>query len=125
MLEGPLHEHALLRYQVEILDKNFRAYSKTAIVSFFDDNLKKVNEFKFGYLSNEEIFKLIDDGADLNLNNAYIKDFSLTDYRVEKGLDDSVYIKLNNLSAKKTFFDCDTKTDSPPSPPSHAHPRSA
>ncbi len=111
MLDSPLHEMPQLRYEVEILEKAFRSFSKTAMVSFFDENHKKVTEFKLGYVSNEEIFAMIDSGAEITLNNAYVKNFSLMDYRVEKGMDDSVFIKLNNLSAKKAFFDSDVKTD--------------
>ncbi len=111
MLESPLHEHHLLRYHVDIEDKALRGYKQTAVISFFDENNKKVCIHKFGVISNEEIFERIDKGEDLSLNNAYIKNFSLTDYRVNKGLDDSVYIKLMNLSAKKTFFDCDVTND--------------
>jgi hypothetical protein len=111
MLESPLHEHHLLRYKVEIEEKPFRGYEKTAIISFFDESDKKVMVFKYGVISNEEIFARIDAGEDLSLNNAYVLNFSLTDYRVSKGLDDSVHIPLKNFSAKKTFFDCDITND--------------
>jgi len=111
MLEGPLHEHHLLRYQVELLDEPLQQYSQTALVSFFDENNKKVSVFRYGVLHQEEIFKKIDAGEALHFNNAYIKNFSLTDYRTLKGLDDHVYIQLKNFSAKKTFFDCDISND--------------
>ncbi len=111
MLESPLHEHHLLRYQVAIEDKPMRSFSKTAVISFFDENNKKVLVFKYGVISSEEIFEKIDKGEDINLNNAYVLNFSLTDYRVNKGLDDSVLISLKNFSAKKTFFDCDISND--------------
>jgi hypothetical protein len=111
MLESPLHEHPLLRYQVDIEDKPMRSFSKTAILSFFDENGKKVSVIKYGYISFEEIIAKIDAGEDIILNNAYVKNFSLTDYRVEKGFDDSVYVTLKNFSAKKAFFDCDVTND--------------
>src|ERR1035437_8185853 len=111
MLESPLHEHHLLRYQVAIEDKPMRNFSKTAILSFFDENNKKVLVFKYGVISNEEIFEKIDKGEDINLNNAYVLNFSLTEYRTQKGFDDSVYISLKNFSAKKSFFDCDITND--------------
>src|SRR5258708_36770001 len=111
MLDSPLHEHHLLRYHVDIEDKPMRNFSKTATISFFDENDKKVVVFKFGLLTKEEIFNKIDLGEDINLNNAYIPNFSLTDYRVDKGFDDSVYVTLKNFSAKKTFFDCDISND--------------
>jgi len=111
MLDSPLHEHHLLRYKVDIEDKPMRSFSKTAVISFFDENDKKVVVFKYGVLTKEEIFEKIDKGEDLNLNGTYVLNFSLTDYRVNKGLDDSVYIALKNFSAKKAFFDCDVSND--------------
>ncbi len=60
MLESPLHEHPLLRYQVDIEDKPMRSFSKTAILSFFDENGKKVSVIKYGFISFEEIMAKID-----------------------------------------------------------------
>lgn len=111
MLESPLHEHHLLRYEVEIVDKPMLSYSKTAMISFFDENNKRVVVLKYGVISPQEIYDMIDKGEALSLNNAYIKNFSLLDYRVEKGLDDHVFTKLINFSAKKAFFDCDVSSD--------------
>ena len=111
MLESPLHEHHLLRYKVDIEDKPMRSFAKTATISFFDENDKKVMVFRYGVITNQEIFDKIDKGEDINLNNAYVLNFSLTDYRVYKGFDDSVRISLKNFSAKKGFFDCDITND--------------
>jgi hypothetical protein len=111
MLEGALHEHHLLRFEVEILDQPFQSYAKTAVVHFYDENNKKASVFKYGVVTPEEIFRKIDNQEAVNLNNAYIKNFSLTDYRTEKGLDDHVQIHLKSFSAKKAFFDCDISTD--------------
>ena len=103
MLESPLHEHHLLRYKVEIEDKPMRSFSKTAVIGFFDENDKKVTVLKYGVLTKEEIFEKIDKGEDINLNSAYVLNFSLTDYRVDKGLDDSVYVALKNFSAEPSY----------------------
>ncbi|MGZ5197678.1 MAG: hypothetical protein ACXWB7_06985, partial [Kaistella sp.] len=111
MLESPLHEHHLLRYEVEITDEPFQSYSRTALVSFFDENNKRVSILKYGVLDQKEIYKKIETGENINLSHAYIHNFSLTDYRTIKGLDDHVNITLNNFSAKKSFFDCDITTD--------------
>ncbi len=111
MLESPLHEHHLLRYTVLIENTPLRGSSQTAIVWFFDENNKKVSIHKFGVVSREEIYEMIDKGERISLRNAYVKDFSLSDYRTSKGLDDHAYIKLMDFVAKKTFFDCDITTD--------------
>jgi len=111
MLDSTLHEHHLLRYEVELRDEPFQSYQRTAFISFYDENGKKAEVFKYGVISPEEIFDLIDNGSAVRLNNAYVKNFSLTDYRTNKGLDDEVMIHLHDFSAKKSFFDCDMQTD--------------
>ncbi|MCC6369620.1 MAG: potassium channel family protein [Bacteroidia bacterium] len=111
MLGSPLHESRYLRYSVEIVDMPMHKCAQTAIVNFYDDNNKRVTSHKFGVVSKEEIYELIDNSATINLNGAYVKDFSLTEYRTNKGLDDQVYIKMVDFKARKTFFDCDTNTD--------------
>ncbi len=111
MLGSPLHEQSMLRYSVEISDISTLKSEKSAIVNFFDDNNKRVASHKFAVISKEQIYEWIDKGENINLNGAYVKDFSLTEYRTNKGLDDQVYIKLNELRARKAFFDCELQTD--------------
>ena len=111
MLDSPLHEDQLLRYIVDIEDKPIRGFNQTALVSFFDFSGRRLSQVKYGVITFEEIITKIDAGENITLNNAYIKNFSLTDYRTEKGFDDSVFVSLKNFSAKKTFFDCDLLTD--------------
>src|SRR3989344_6424667 len=111
MLDSPLHEFPRLKYQVDIEDKPMRGLSKTAHICFFDENNEKFCIQKYGVISPEEIYQKMDAGEDVSLNNAYIFNFSLTDYRVSKGLDDSVFVTLKNFSAKKAFFHCDFLTD--------------
>ena len=111
MLDASLHDSPVLRYEVEIIDKPFRNFLQTAKVVFYDENRKKIDEIKYGCIEPQEIFAWIDEGKEINLSGAYVKNFSLTDFRVEKGWDDSVFIKLNQFNAKKAFFDADVKSD--------------
>ncbi|HQQ95582.1 MAG TPA: potassium channel family protein [Bacteroidia bacterium] len=111
MLESPIHAHHLLRYSVEIQDKPTSRSSKTALVSFYDENNKRVSTHKFSYFEAEEVYGWIERGEALNLNSAYVRDFSLNTYRTSKGLDDHVPIELHDFTARKAFFDCDTNTD--------------
>lgn len=111
MLESPLHENHLLRYTVEIADIPMHKSGKTAIVNFYDEGNKRVTSHKFAVITRQEIYGLIDKGENINLTGAYIKDFSLTEYRTQKGLDDNVFIKLFDFRARRTFFDCDICTD--------------
>ena len=111
MLESPIHSHQLLRYSVEIINAPTIKSEQTALVSFYDENNKRVSTHKFGVISLDQIFSWIENGETINLNSAYIKNFSLNDYRVMKGMDDQAPVRLLNFSARKTFFDCETHTD--------------
>jgi hypothetical protein len=111
MLESPLHEHHLLRFDVEIADKPIYKSERTAVIVFYDENNKRVSSYNLAVITKEEIYTLIDKGKALNLNNSYVKDLSLSEYRKLRGLDEHQLIRLHDLSAKKTFFDCDLETD--------------
>lgn len=116
MLESPLHENNLLHFTVEIQDKPILNASKTAVLCFFDDYDKRVSVFKLPVMFKEDIYKLIDEKQPLVLSGAYIKDFSLNEYRKLRNLDEDAEVELYGLTAKKTFFDCEMETDF-----SHAH----
>ncbi|MEI6019544.1 MAG: potassium channel family protein [Bacteroidota bacterium] len=111
MLGSPLHEQHLLRYQVEILDQPMQKSLQTALLSFFDENNKKVVTHKFAVINKEDIYDWIDKGEPINISGAYVKDFSLIEYRTNKGFDDHKEIQLHDFRARKTFFDCELNTD--------------
>jgi hypothetical protein len=111
MLESPLHENHLLRYSVEIVDAPMNKSAKTAIVNFYDDNNKRVTSHKLAVISKEEIYEWINNGENINLTAAYVKDFSLTEYRTLRGWDDHVHVKLIDFRARRAFFDCEVCTD--------------
>lgn len=58
-----------------------------------------------GYRTAKEVYKMIDNN-NINLNECYVKDFSLKEYR--KGNSKyfkNKYVELNNFSAREAFFD--------------------
>jgi hypothetical protein len=111
MLESPLHEEHSLRYEIEIADIEKDQSSEMATLVFYDENNKRASSHHLFAISKEEIYSLIDKGEALNLNNSYVKNFSLSEYRSLRNLSDQQPIKLYNVSAKKTFFDCDLEVD--------------
>ena len=64
-------------------------------------------EFILKTFIKEKIYDLLDNAADINLQNSYIKDFSLTEYRELRNKNTEEYILLQNFNAVNTFFDCD------------------
>ncbi len=111
MLNNILHESNYLRYKVIFEEHPYKDFSSSATIHFFDENDKVASVLKLGVISEEEIFRRIENNEILNLNQAYISNFSLSEYRIKKGLNETEPVILNNFSAKKAFFDCELITD--------------
>ncbi len=116
-MEKLLHksEIELGNFAVSILNKPFTGpdgivHSNTAQVDFFDSRGKKINVVEYGYKTREEIFKLIE-SQNLNLNNCYVNNFSLSEYRKVSHLSSNEPVSFVAFSAKNSFFDCDHTTD--------------
>ncbi|MBK6525908.1 MAG: hypothetical protein IPG07_10375 [Crocinitomicaceae bacterium] len=72
---------------------------------------KKIGEHKLGYLTKEDIYFKIDRGQHINIDQAYIKDFSLTDYRATRNLAVNEKVTIAGISSCFAFFDCDASID--------------
>ncbi len=101
-----------LNYKVKILvPEGGEESEKTAEIVFFNQFGRKTEETQFKVIEKETIYQWIDEGKNVNLNYAYIKDFSLSDYRDSKGLHETTPISLKGFSARKAFFDIDNGVD--------------
>ena len=103
-------------YKVKIKDTPFvtesgKKFDNTVSISFLDENKKEIAYVELGFFNAEEIYKLIDEGKPINLDNTYIENFSLIDYRSSRNIEKKTYIKLLNFSAYNTFFDSQIITD--------------
>ncbi len=109
-------EHSFSTYKVEIKnlkyinDKGFK-FPKTAIITLYDESNKEAGTELLGNIDTADIYTIINEGGDLNLDNCYIEDFSLSFYRQHFNLDKKELIKLNGFSAKNTFFDAHLASD--------------
>ena len=110
MLDSQLHEDHILRYSVSIEDSPDTA-DQMAVVTFYDENNKKVTRLKLNVIAKETVYKWLDNGTQINLKHAYVKDLSLSEYRELKGKDKEDYILIQDLNAEHTFFDCEASTD--------------
>lgn len=103
-------------YKVKIKDTSFetetgKKYENTAAISFLDENKKEVAYIELGFIDSEEIYQLIDKEVAINIDQCYVENFSLIDYRESRNLDKKSYVKLHQFSAYNTFFDSRTGTD--------------
>lgn len=105
-----------VNFKIKVLPKEFisksgRHYPQTASVSFFGNN-KKVNRIvELAYIEPEEVYLRIDRGEEVNLDNCYVPNFSLSDYRKSRQLAEETLVILNDFSAEETFFDSKIVSD--------------
>jgi hypothetical protein len=103
-------------YKVEIKKLKFisdsdQKFPRTAIVTFLDEKEQEIGTELFGNRDTGDIYSIIEKGEELNLDNCYIEDFSLSYYRQYNGIDRKEYIKLNRFSANNSFFEAHLATD--------------
>lgn len=86
-------------------------YLKTAIVSFEVERRTTPIVEILGYVEEEDIYKMIDQGEPVILDQCYISRFSLENYRVSRKLDKKETVKINGFSARGAFFDSSPPID--------------
>ena len=103
-------------YRVEIKNVKFiaddgRTFHRTAIVTLFDKEGEEIGSELFGVVDAAEIFSIIKEEKDLNLDNCYINEFSLSNFRRLNGLDKKDFVQIRNFSAKDAFFEAKNTVD--------------
>lgn len=118
MADSLLHktESPLLDFKVEISEKPFTSsagisFNKTVHVTFLDEYGKKIKTEDYGLGEAASVYEKIKNGETVNLNDCYIADFSLTDFRAAYTLPEREKVLLEKFSASNTFFDCDSTID--------------
>jgi hypothetical protein len=98
-------------FNVKIINKQFdtgsRICSQTARVLFVDNQSNVQLIYEYGVFDKEEIYKMIDNKASINIDLCFVYNFSLCEYRNSRGLSDTDRVELVNFSAQKTFFEAD------------------
>ncbi len=109
-------EHSFNTYRVEIKNLKYitdggRKFPRTAIITLFDENGIESGTELLGSMDTGDIYKLINEGGDLNFDNCYIEDFSLSYYRQHYNLDKKESLQLKGFSAANSFFEANPITD--------------
>jgi hypothetical protein len=103
-------------FKVEIKNVKYiaddgRTCPRTAIVTLIGHDGEQIGTELFGVIETSEIYKMINDGNDLNLDNFYITEFSLATYRRFRGMDKKDFVELRKFSARNAFFEAKAATD--------------
>jgi len=106
MLNGQLHEDNLLRYTTTL-----GVAEASLDITFLDEHQRKVSIIHFKSIPREHLYELIKNKQPVNLKQAYIKDFSLNEYRKLNNLPDEEPVTLINFTSTNCFFDCESATD--------------
>ncbi len=103
-------------YKVEIKKLKFtttegNVIPNTAIITFYNDEEEKTGVELLGYRENSAWYDMIDAGEPLNMDQCYVRDFSLSDYRNARGLEKKTYVTIPHLSARNAFFEANVLND--------------
>lgn len=97
-------------YKVDIQNRPFNSeqgiqFSYTAAITLYDNNKKEIAFFEKGYIDAETLYKRIDQGKDLILDQSYCENFSIQEYRRLRNIEPDKVIYLHNFSAYQAVFD--------------------
>jgi hypothetical protein len=103
-------------YKVEVKNVKFisddgRTCPRTAIVTLHDKDGEDIGSELFGAVDVSMIYSLIKEGKDVNLDNCYISEFSISSFRRYNGIEKKALVHINGFSAKNAFFEAKISTD--------------
>lgn len=103
-------------FQVEIkkskfTDESGNLFPFTAILTFEVAGRTRTLEESLGYVEEETIYQWIDEGKSIHLDNCYVSEFSLKNYRVSRQLDEKAEVIINGFTSRNSFFDSSAPFD--------------
>lgn len=103
-------------FRVEIKNVRFcsdegRTSPQTAIVTLISSRGKDISTELFGVADISKVYDLIQKGQDVNLDNLYVSEFSLSAYRRQYNIDKKKEIPIKSFSARNAFFESKTSID--------------
>jgi hypothetical protein len=103
-------------YKIEVKNVKFisddgRTCPRTAIVTFHDEEGEEIGSELFGAVELSFIYNLIKEGKDVNLDNCYVSEFSISSYRRYNSIEKKVLVPIKGFSAKNAFFEAKISTD--------------
>ena len=103
-------------YKVEILDQTFQLESdisldKTAKISFYDNNNNLIENKKYGVVDLQFIYDKISNKESINISKCYVKNFSLSDFRIKNNLSSREKVDLIDFTAVDSIFESEKIID--------------
>jgi hypothetical protein len=82
-----------------------RTCQRTAFLTFFDHEGLEISNELFGAVDINSVYDLIREGKDINLDNYYVSEFSLSAYRRHNNIEKKALVALKGFSARNAFFE--------------------
>jgi hypothetical protein len=103
-------------YQIELKKIKFiaddgRTCSNTAVITFHNDKGEEIGSELFGAIDINQLYAMIREGRDINLDNFYVPEFSLSFFRLLNGIEKKELVLIKGFSAKNAFFEAKDCTD--------------
>lgn len=86
-------------------------YASTAKISFYDVEDNLIGNVDYGIADLETVYQSIEDTGQIVIDEAYVKNFSLTAFRRTRLLDKYKYVDLSKIDASHAFFHATTAVD--------------
>ncbi len=96
---------------VKFIADDGRICPRTAIVTFHDEEGNEIGSELFGAIESSQVYDMIREGKDINLDNYFISEFSLSSYRRHNNIDKKELVILKRFSARNAFFEARVSTD--------------
>ncbi|GAB4375569.1 MAG: hypothetical protein Kow0075_02030 [Salibacteraceae bacterium] len=96
---------------IKLLDEPFDNCASSCELTLTDTTGRQKEKYRLGVIAAEDIYHKIRSGEPVNLENRYVKDFSLKSYRQLFGLEPEFEVELRNFYAYRTMFDIDSSVD--------------
>lgn len=87
------------------LDKPFQDCENCVEVTLVDTHGRKKEKFLLGVIDSKTLYTRISEGKPINLDQRYVQDFSLSEFRDFQGLAADTVIELMDFSAQNTYFE--------------------
>ncbi|PLX15922.1 MAG: hypothetical protein C0599_16040 [Salinivirgaceae bacterium] len=97
-------------YTVKTLPKSYTSklgtqYSQTAVIHFFDSENHDIGTIDYGLAELEDVYNAIENDQEVILDEAYVRNFSITAWRRLQLKDKKELVALKRIVANRSFFE--------------------
>ena len=88
-----------------------KKFPYTAAITLYDEYNKEIGYLEKAYVKAETIYKSIDKEEEMLLDQCYVENFSIGEYRKTRNLPPDKIVSLKNFSAFQAIFESSELTD--------------